>query len=30
VGKNMIDPALFAKNGRELTMDDFRAMSDQS
>ena len=27
VGKNMIDPALFAKDGRELTMDDFRAMS---
>lgn len=30
VGKNMIDPALFAKDGRELTLDDFRAMSGQS
>ncbi len=28
VGKNMIDPALFAKNGRELTMDDFRVMPE--
>ena len=28
VGKNMIDPALFARDGRELTMDDFRVMPD--